>query len=130
MKPELRMAIACIVGMLLCLAWGAARAETNDKDLHFVAGAGIYVASYIVIDAAWDPLQASDDENDYIFLPALSICAASGVAKEALDSTGFRNGVADPWDAAATMGGCLMGAFFTGVSVELTKQTLSLSVRF
>lgn len=62
-----------------------------DKIQHLAAGAAIAGAA--------KGLGASD-------LQALTLSALSGVAKEALDATGY--GTPDPWDAVATLLGGLL----------------------
>lgn len=115
MRAERAMVFACVLGMLICIAV-AARAEPADKDMHFIAGVGIggglSVGAAIITPEVpmWKGILISG-----------GLCVAAGAGKEILDEMQHPPG--DPWDFAATSGGCAVGVMLGGVvSVALGRD--------
>ena len=96
-------AISLLSGVALAVAPSVCKAGPSDKDMHFVAGAAIAAG-----DSASLTLLVPEIRETRRWAHAAGVCAAAAAGKEALDE--FQgSSEADPWDFAATLGGCSAG---------------------
>ena len=94
--------IAALIAVFFPLSSSSA-GELRDDHMHFLAGAAIAAG-----DSASLTLLAPEMRESRRWAHAAGVCAAAAAGKEGLDK--FQNrGQADPWDFAATLGGCGAG---------------------